>query len=196
VNQRTLQDETPVVNIVGEKVALGPVERRHLELDATWRNNLETLRTMGSMARPLTVERREATFNLDEDQNTDVTFMIYVRESLTPIGMVGLSRINGHHRTAEFGIMIGEPAFRGRGYGSEATRLMLEYAFTVLALQNVLLQVIDVNDAGIRAYQRAGFRVFGRRRRAWFSEGKFYDMIYMDCTSEDLSAGEHAARHS
>jgi RimJ/RimL family protein N-acetyltransferase len=59
---------------------------------------------------------------------------------------------------AEYGIVIGEPDCQGRGYGTETTSLMLDYAFTVLGLHNVMLTVMAYNLAGIRTYEKAGFR--------------------------------------
>jgi diamine N-acetyltransferase len=59
----------------------------------------------------------------------------------------------------------------------------------VLGLLNVFLQVVAINEAGIRAYERAGFREIGRRREAWFVEGERYDMVLMDCVPEDAEPG-------
>jgi diamine N-acetyltransferase len=180
------QSRQPIINIAGEKVALGPFERWHLPLYNAWRNNLETRRTMGSTPRPETLEQQVAWFEDAQGSDDGALFVIYDRASLAPVGACSLAPINMRHRTAQFDIMIGEPEFRGRGYGTEATRLVLEYAFATLGVQNVMLMVAAVNEAGIRAYRRAGFREFGRRRRAWFVDGQYYDTVYMDCLAEDL----------
>ena len=77
-------------------------------------------------------------------------FTIYERETLRPIGTPGLHEVTYRNRTATFGIIIGEPERRGKGYGTETTRLMLDYAFTVLGLHNVMLILFEFNVAGIR----------------------------------------------
>jgi len=92
-----------------------------------------------------------------------VSFVIYDRATDRPIGTTALDGIAHRHGTAEFSIGIGDESFRGKGYGTEATRLMLDYAFGVLGLSNVMLIVYDYNRAGRRAYAKAGFREFGRR---------------------------------
>src|SRR3712207_4845770 len=63
---------------------------------------------------------------------------------------------------------------------------MLDYAFTALGLHNVMLTVFEYNAAGIRAYQKAGFEEFGRRRECRAMGGKLWDEIYMDCLSSEF----------
>ena len=66
------------------------------------------------------------------------------------------------------------------GPWTEATRLMLDYAFTVVGQHSAWLNVYEFNLAGIRAYQKAGFREIGRRRQCHWLGGRLWDMIYRD----------------
>lgn len=179
--------ETPIFNISGEHVALGPMSRDHLDQALRWINDFGTIRTMGQPPRPMTYDAEVEWYESVRKSDTDVVFAIYDRQSNQLIGSAGLHQINWRHRTAEFGIMIGEPEFRGRGLGTEATRLILDYAFRHLGLLNVMLRVAAINEAGIRAYTAAGFTEFGRRRMAWFIEGDRYDIVFMDCVASDES---------
>ena len=86
--------------------------------------------------------------------------------------------------TAEFHITIGDPHARGRGYGTEATRLTLDYAFIALGLRNVMLTVLAYNQAGIRAYEKAGFTTFGVRHNSKFMGGQHWDTVYMEALAE------------
>ncbi len=99
-----------------------------------------------------------------------------------------LMDIDAGNRRAEFGIIIGEPDCRGKGYGTETTRLMLDYAFTARGLQNVMLTVNAYNLAGLRAYEKAGFREFGRRRRCRFMGGRMWDVVYMDALADEFTS--------
>ena len=65
---------------------------------------------------------------------------------------------------------------------------MLDYAFTVLGLHNVMLLVFEFNQAGIKAYQRAGFKEFGRRRECRLVAGKLWDEIQMDCLRSEFES--------
>jgi RimJ/RimL family protein N-acetyltransferase len=95
--------------------------------------------------------------------------------------------VDYRHGTAELGILIGEADGRGKDYGTETTRLMAEYAFTTLGLHNLMLRVFAFNPAGIRAYEKAGFREFGRRREAVWMGGRRWDVVYMECLASEFS---------
>jgi diamine N-acetyltransferase len=91
-------------------------------------------------------------------------------------------------RRAEFGILLGEAEYRNRGYGTEAARLVLDYAFTAAGLHNVILSVFEFNRAAVRAYEKAGFREIGRRREAHFAAGEWWDEVLMDCLSTEFES--------
>jgi len=96
--------------------------------------------------------------------------------------------VDYRNRTANFGIFIGEAEVRGKGYGTEATRLTLDHALTALGLHNVMLTVAEFNLAGQRAYARAGFHEFGRRRQCRWLGGRLWDDVYMDCLSTSFES--------
>jgi diamine N-acetyltransferase len=176
----------PVLNVEGELVSLGPLRRDLLPLYQRWINNLGTMRTLGLPPYPMTMEKEQAWYDRVSRAESEVMFTIYERETLRPIGNTGLHDVDYRNRTASFGIIIGEPECRGKGYGTETTRLMLDYAFTALGLHNVMLIVFEFNAAGIRAYQRAGFKDSGRRRECRLMGGKLWDEIQMDCLSTEF----------
>jgi RimJ/RimL family protein N-acetyltransferase len=118
-----------------------------------------------------------------------VIFVLYERASHRPIGETGFTALDWFHRTAEFGILIGETDCWGKGYGTEATRTMLQYGFRVLNLHLIWLYVSSANPQAIRAYQRAGFREAGRLREAQFIAGQRCDLISMDCLAHEFLDG-------
>jgi RimJ/RimL family protein N-acetyltransferase len=176
------QAKQPIMNIVGQKVALGPLRRELLPLYERWINDFSVLEMLGSAGlRPTTAERELAWYERSANSESDVSFTIYETGSLRPIGNLGLHQVDHFNRTAMFGIVIGEKDCWGKGYGTEATRLLLEYAFTGLGLHNVMLFVFARNERAIRAYRRAGFREIGRRREAHRFAGEVEDIVLMDC---------------
>ena len=179
--------ETPIVNFVGELVALGPVRRDLLATYQRWINDFTAARNLGLPPRPVSLEAETAWFD-GVATSADTTFTIYERASRRPIGTTGLNGIDYRNRTAEFGILIGEEDARGRGFGTETTSLMLDYAFTVLGLHNVMLRVHAYNLAGLRTYQKAGYREFGRRREAVWMGGRFWDIVYMECLASEFTS--------
>ena len=172
-----------VINIEGEKVALGPLRRDLVPLYHRWNNDFTVNRTT-SEARPFTLEDQYEGYDRHAADHSFVFFTVYEKATSRPVGQAYLCDIQP--RTAEFGIVIGERDAQGRGIGTEATRLVLDYAFTVLGLHNVMLKVVEYNFAGRRAYEKAGFKEMGRRRQVKWMNGKLWDFVYMDCISTEF----------
>jgi RimJ/RimL family protein N-acetyltransferase len=185
VRGRTVKPD-PIINIHGQRVGLGPIHRECLTEATRWVNDFATIRTMGAPPRPISYEWELEWFEEIRKSETDIVFVIYRLDTMELIGSAGLHQINWRHRTAEFGILIGESRNRGQGFGTEVTKLILQYAFRHLGLLNIMLKVASVNESGIAAYRKAGFQEFGRRRGAWFIEGQRYDMVMMDCVPDDI----------
>jgi RimJ/RimL family protein N-acetyltransferase len=182
------QSEKPLLNIIGDKVALGPIAKSMISDFARWENDFAVTLMSGDPLRPLSrgqVEERFTRADKTEDP-TAVEFAIYERASLRCIGNTTLRHINKTHRNAEYGILIGEKDCWGKGYGTETTILVLDYAFTALGLHNVLLSTYGYNERAIRAYTRAGFRVMGRQREAARLGEQIYDVIFMDCLATEF----------
>lgn len=177
----------PMVNVTGDKVALGPMRHDLLSLYVAWMNDFQVMRTFADFGlRPMTAEMGEAWYEKAVKNERDVHFTVYELAGMRPIGLTGLHDIDHFNRTAEFGIILGEKECWGRGYGTEVTRLMLEYGFTGLALHSLWLGAYGFNEAAIRAYTKAGFRLVGRRRDAVRLGGRYYDGVLMDCLATEF----------
>jgi RimJ/RimL family protein N-acetyltransferase len=187
----TPEMDLPILSITGERVALGPLHRGLLPILTRWENDIWTVDQGGDDPRPVTpgaiAAAWEARFR--GERQDWIGFAIYVLPELRPIGVINLRDFTNPHGTAEFGITIGAASDRGRGFGTEAVRLLLDYAFTVLGLHNVWLDTPAYNTAAIRAYEKAGFREIGRRRGARRLAGRRYDVVLMDCIADEFILG-------
>jgi RimJ/RimL family protein N-acetyltransferase len=83
--------------------------------------------------------------------------VIVVHETQSPIGTIGLSHIDREKGEAEYGIMLGEPEWRGQGLAQEASDLLLDYAFESLGLRMVRLNLFADNSSARTLYDRLGF---------------------------------------
>jgi diamine N-acetyltransferase len=185
-----MDSHEPDFIVVGEKVALGPLRPDLAAAYARWMNQLEVRRGLNdrSIATPQSQEKWVEE-NIEKGAHREpqaVEFTVYDRADSTPVGTAGLFRISHANGTAEFGIAIGER--RGQGLGTEAARLVLDFAFHVLQLRNVLLETLEWNVAGLTAYERAGFRRVGVRRGAVMNRGRPADVVIMDAVAEDFGA--------
>lgn len=101
------------------------------------------------------------------------------------IGDLNLDVISWNHRDAFVGIGLGSRADWGRGYGTEAMRLALRFAFLELCLRRITLTVFEYNPRAIRAYEKAGFRLEGRMRQAMSREGRRWDVLFMGILKDE-----------
>lgn len=179
---RTSEAE-PIITMRGVQVAVGPMHQGMIPLMERWFNDFRTLDLNGDDIAPQTHEMFVAQWEpLLRGERADwVGFALYSLPELQPIGIANVRDFTNVHGTAEIGISIGEPVERGRGLGTEAVQMLLDYAFTTLGVFNVWLDTLSYNEAAIRAYEKAGFREIGRRRGAHLLGGKRYDTVLMDC---------------
>lgn len=110
---------------------------------------------------------------------TQFTFPLRTIEDDRLIGFVGLFAIKWIHGEAWLGIGLGDKSYWGKGYGSDAVRLALRYAFAELNLYRVSLEVFEYNQRAVRAYQKAGFTIEGRSRGEILRQGRRWDIISM-----------------
>ena len=181
-------DGQRVYNIVGEKVALGPLSPELVPLIHRWFNDFWIMRTYGGALAGKPIEEIEVWYERQRDPGDARWFAIHERATDRPIGITDLFQIEQEHGLAWFGMLIGEADARGRGYATETARLMLDYAFTALNLHTVVLSVDEFNHAGRRAYARAGFREAGSIRGGTLVAGKHHDRIVMDCVASEFES--------
>ena len=176
----------PFILVQGQRVGLGALRQDLIPTYLKWRSDLEVLRGTGESAQIPTVEAIQAWYEqATSPGNRDVHFTIYDLDDLAPVGTAVLVRVDQHAGTAEFGLTIGER--RNQGLGTEATRLVLDWAFTVMGLRNILLVTFSWNLPAIRAYSKAGFREIGRRRGAVLTYGQRYDQVLMDAVADEFT---------
>lgn len=149
MNDALENGERPIINVEGDLVALGPLRRDLLPLYTRWINDLAAARTLGASS-PMTLEGETKWYDESATSEKTVPFTVYALPDLRPIGTASLFEVDHRNRSATFGILIGDREYRGKGYGTETTSLVLDYAFTMLGLHNLMLTVYDFNPAGTR----------------------------------------------
>jgi RimJ/RimL family protein N-acetyltransferase len=172
--------------LYGERVRLRGIEREDIPTFVRWLNDPE-VRQYLVMYEPMSQAQEERWFEARLERENDFLFTIEAliegdqadADEWVHIGNVGLHRVDWKNRTAVFGIVLGEKAYWGRGYGTDATRTMLRFAFQELNLHRVELEVFEFNPRAARCYEKAGFRHEGTRRQALFRDGRYHDVHRM-----------------
>lgn len=139
--------------------------------------------------KPMTMDAAEGwALGLSRDPNAWV-----IEVSGRMIGEIKLHSINIQDSRASMAIAIYDPLQLGKGYGSEAIRLLLHHTFTQLHLHRVGIRVLAYNERAIRAYRKCGFVVEGRERETAFVDGAWYDDLMMGLLSHEFLAQNQCA---
>ncbi len=176
--------------LVGDLVYLRRFERGDItDRYFQWFNDAEVTRYMVNGAVPNRPEDVESFFERMSRSANDVVFAIVDLATEHHIGNTAIHNIDWIRRLGEFGIIVGEKAYWGKGYGTEATRLVVGFAFDRLNLNKVWLGVHADHPGAIRAYEKVGFKVEGRLRQEMVRNGVYADRLIMGILREEYCAG-------
>lgn len=181
--------------IVGKKLYLRGIEKEDLSGNMfQWPNDPEVTyyMIMGAIPNSGSIycswDALEEEYEKLRKSQKDVVFAIIDKESDNMIGVVGLYDISWIPRHTELRIVIGEKDFWGKGYGTEATKLVVDYAFDKLNLNKVYLGVNTEHKRAIKAYKNAGFIEEAILRKEQYRNSKYYDAVRMSILREEYYA--------
>ncbi len=164
--------------LCGPRLCLQPWEESALELCVRWFSDPQ-VRKAALAPHPWPWIRLRARVQEIFCDPQAVHFLIVLRAGDQPIGVCGLFDVDQEQGTAQLGVVIGEAAARGQGYGTEALNLLVAYAFDHLGLRLLRLQVREDNAAAVRVYEKLGFRKLTAVRGRWLwppHKGKIWIM--------------------
>ncbi len=168
----------PINLLRGERVRLAAMTEADIEVAASWYQDAEFLQLWDSRpAVPRTVDSLKEEIREAQKSLRDFVFAIRLLESDAPIGYLELDGIEWIHQVGGLGIGIGQSAYRGQGYGSEACRLGLRLAFEELNLHRISATIFSYNTASIRMFQKLGFQQEGVFREFLHRGGRRHDML-------------------
>ena len=169
----------------GDKVILRAMRREDLERFAEFRNDVEFGLLAGWLAAPVTFSQIEREFEITVARPPEEIVWFAIEAHGRFIGQCLLHHFDATARNCEIGISIGDHDFWGRGYGRDAVRLLLKYAFRLRNLDRVWLTVNASNVRAIKSFTAVGFVEEGRLRHHVWLDGAFDDLVYMGMMRED-----------
>jgi RimJ/RimL family protein N-acetyltransferase len=175
--------------LVGERVRLRGVCDDDLPALAKWEMDPGRMTTLSSwVAPPSEAAARERIARWSANQEGDLGFAIETLDDPPVlVGNIGLWGAHSKDRCATLGIALGREHI-GRGYGTDAMRVIVGYGFREMGLHRIQLSVAPFNPAGIRAYQKAGFVEEGRHRESVLHDGRWYDEVLMSILDHEWAA--------
>ncbi|MCF7845323.1 MAG: GNAT family N-acetyltransferase [Candidatus Pacebacteria bacterium] len=169
----------------GSKINLRPIEKSDVPKLVEWVNDEETTRYLSIYLPMNTFDEENWVESLSKNKSTDIVFGIESLKEKELIGNIGLHQINSVARKANLGIFIGEEEYRGKGYGTEAIKKVIEYAFLSVNLRKITLSVLSFNERAKKCYKKCGFQVEGVFKEGFFKEGEYVDEIFMSIFRKD-----------
>lgn len=166
------------LQLTGQKIKLRPLQSSDLEAIQLAYTDLDLQLITDGDSPPLTdVQVRDFWEEIISNPGANLRYFAIelVGEGSQFVGACSLQQIDLRNRHAELSVWMASTEQRGQGYGTEAVRLLLVYAFEVMRLDKVYLGVYDFNEGGLRAYERVGFQYEGRLQNMLHYEGRYWD---------------------
>lgn len=163
--------------IAGEHVILRAFEREDAERCYRWMNDPSIVRTLKSRY-PIAFQNEIEW--LDRAMNSHAAerhFAIERKDDRTHIGNASIHDIDWVSRTGSFGLFVGEPSAWNRGFGGDAVRTLVRFAFDEMNLQKLRINVFEYNDRAKHVLEMQGFVQEARLRREFYREGSYHDLL-------------------
>lgn len=169
-------------------IYLRPMTYEDTDLIVSWRNS-EAVRRNFIYQELFTREGHINWIRNMVETGKVIQMIICDAESDKLLGSVYVRDIDRKHGKAEYGIFIGEESARGRGIGTAAARLMLDYCFREEGLHRIYLRAFASNDQAIRSYEKAGFVREGLLREDVCIDGQYRDIVWMAALNPGAADG-------
>ena len=173
--------------LVGDAVYLSPISLDDVEEYAQMVNDIKVSVGLGYLSYTNIIDfesEKEFLISVKKEK----MFAVRLLENDELLGNIGFNSLDIINRNGALGVLIGNPKYQRKGYGTEALKLILDYGFSFLNLRNISLNVFEYNEVAYNLYKKAGFKEVGRLRKAVEIMGKTYDVIIMDMLKEEFQS--------
>ncbi|MCI8747553.1 MAG: GNAT family N-acetyltransferase [Lachnospiraceae bacterium] len=172
------------MNVYGKKIYLRAMEPDDMEMYRDMINNPDIEKMLGG-GWSFPVSRKEQMLWYDKAviDKTNLRFTIVIQETQEAVGMVNLVDIDWENGTAFHGIRMNKE--KGKGYGTDAVMALMRYAFEKLRLVRLDTTIIEYNVISQKMYQKCGWIIEGKKKKASFRDGKYFDLFLVGVTDEE-----------
>lgn len=173
--------------LIGKNVILRDYRRDDIPQIRKWVNDLDSIQYLSTIFWFPQSQTDTDSFveRMMQPSQFSACFVIADKSDESYIGQLDLFRIDWKLRQGEIGVVIGRKDKRGQGVGTEALKLLEEYAFMTLGLERLELEVHMENERALHCYKNAGFTLEGVKRHAYFHNGRFTDVGFMSILAEE-----------
>jgi len=172
-------------SLVGERVFLRPFGKKDLPHIQRWSADAELRKLIGEVA-PMSEAEAEKFYKELRADKDRIWFVIVLKRNDRVIGEAGLLRMFRPWRNTDMTIIIGDKDAWGKGYGTEAGHLLLDYAFNRLGFHRISIGVVGFNKRALRFWESLGFKKEGVERDEYFYDNKYSDGIMMSILENEF----------
>ena len=167
-----------------ERIYLSPLCVNDYQLCTKWVND-ETLSRGTGFFKVNFTELNEKEWMENVNKKGDHHYAIVRKEDDVFLGIYGLELKDDISRRYRVGGFIGEKEERGKGYGTEALKLITKFGFEVLNAETIYSGIFVFNEASLKAAIKAGYTVAGKYRNSYFYNGEYHDQHCIEIIRED-----------
>lgn len=174
--------------IYGEKVVLRGVEEYDNCMLLSLINDPETEMMLGESSWPVSEAEQLRWFeNLSQNKNSIRCIVAIKEEEKKAVGTVILNEIDMKNGTGHIHIKMVKEEGRGKGYGTDAVKTLVKYAFDYMRLNCIYANILPYNKASIRLFEKCGFQLEGILRARVFKSGKYMDVLAYSITNSGMT---------
>lgn len=168
----------------GKRIYLSPMSLDDYKKYTAWVNDESLSRGIGNI-RMLICEENEKEWISNQDKAGRFSFAVINKENNELIGNYGLEVTDYYSNRFHIGGFIGEKENRGKGYGTEALMLVTKFAFEILNANSLFSGIFSFNEASLKSAKKAGYKIAGKYRDAYYYNGKYHDEYLVEMTKKD-----------
>jgi len=168
----------------GCRIYLSPLDIEDYQTITKWMND-ETLSSGIGNITKLISELSEKNWIETVCKNCEYHFAVVNKEDDKLLGIYGLEEKDSVSRRFHVGGFIGEPDNRGKGYGTEALKLITKFAFEILNAQSLFSDINSFNLVSVKAAEKSGYKKVGTFRKSVYYNMEYHDSILIDIIRED-----------
>jgi diamine N-acetyltransferase len=175
--------------LTGKRVYLRPIEKNDLAQFSVWFNDPE-IRGLTGEVFPTSQAGMDEFLQKIQTDASRCWFAVVLRENDRLIGETGLLRMFPAWRTTDLTLILGDSSAWGRGYGTEAITLLMDYAFGYLNFHRISIGVVGTNERALHVYEKVGFKREGIQRDGYFYNHKYQDFIMLSILEDEFRANK------
>lgn len=170
----------------GKLVKLREYREEDIKIAQDYINDPDTIRSLAiAVPFPFTYADEKKFVEGNSAFNSEYNFAIETLENPRYIGGCGIKNLDWKNSKLEIGIAIGDKKLRGKGYGTDAMKVLVDFIFNEMNINKIKLEVFTFNQGAIRCYEKAGFREEAILKNEVYRGGKFHDVVVMSIFRAD-----------